>query len=62
VPNFVRFDTGTLKLQQMIKWDVFLGHGVMSVLVNALIKVEFSQVMLAHDRTAAYAATLWVRG
>jgi len=28
VPNFVRFDAGMLKLQQMIKWDVFLGHGV----------------------------------
>jgi len=25
---FVRFDAGMLKLQQMIKWDVFLGHGV----------------------------------
>jgi len=23
VPNFVRFDAGVLKLQQMIKWDVF---------------------------------------
>jgi len=23
VPNFVRFDAGMLKLQQMIKWDVF---------------------------------------
>jgi len=22
VPNFVRFDAGMLKLQQMIKWDV----------------------------------------
>jgi len=28
VPNFVRFDAGMLKLQQMIKWDVFLEHGV----------------------------------
>jgi len=23
VPNFVPFDAGMLKLQQMIKWDVF---------------------------------------
>jgi len=23
VPNFVRFDAGMLKLQRMIKWDVF---------------------------------------
>jgi len=28
VPNFVHFDAGMLKLQQMIKWDVFLEHGV----------------------------------
>ena len=27
-PNFVRFDAGVLKLQQMIKCDVFWGHGV----------------------------------
>jgi len=25
VPNFVLFDAGVLKLQQMIKWDVFGG-------------------------------------
>jgi len=31
VPNFVSFDAGTLKLQRMIKWDVFLEHGVYSV-------------------------------
>jgi len=23
VPNVARFDAGTLKLQQMIKWDAF---------------------------------------
>jgi len=28
MPNFVRFDAGMLKLQQMIKWDDFLEHGV----------------------------------
>jgi len=28
VPNVARFDAGMLKLQRMIKWDVFLGHGV----------------------------------
>jgi len=25
LPNFARFDAGMLKLQQMIKWDVFWG-------------------------------------
>ena len=33
VPNVARFDAGMLKLQQMIKWDVFLGHGVYCLLV-----------------------------
>jgi len=28
VSNFVRFDAGMLKLQQMIKWHVFLEHGI----------------------------------
>jgi len=37
VPNFVRFDASMLKLQQMIKWDVFLGHGVLWYYINARI-------------------------
>jgi len=28
VPNVAHFNAGMLKLQRMIKWDVFLGHGV----------------------------------
>ena len=34
MPNVARFDAGTLKLQQMIKWDVFLEHGVDMYLIN----------------------------
>ena len=31
MPDVARFDTGTLKLQRMIKWDVLGGHGVESL-------------------------------
>ena len=30
VPNVACFDAGMLKLQQMIKWHVFLGHSIHS--------------------------------
>jgi len=32
LPNFVSFNAGRLKLQQMIKWDVFLEHGVENII------------------------------
>jgi len=38
VPNFVCFDPGMLKLQQMIKWDVFWGHSVVYILSLILFK------------------------
>ena len=33
MPNFVRFDAGMLKLQQMIKWDVFWDTVYVSVAI-----------------------------
>jgi len=42
VSNFVRFDAGILKLQQMIKWDIFLEHSVGILYVEGLTEINIS--------------------
>jgi len=57
MPNFVRFDAGMLKLQQMIKWDVFLGHGVEAANSKRKFQAAIPDSQI-NDLSAAYSQQL----